>query len=226
MTLRQAAIVQSTESSNRIEGVVALPKRLQQLLADKTTPQNRSEQEILGYRDVLATIHASAPAMPFTPGVVQQLHRDLFHYSAQPGGTWKAADNAIEEIRPDGTAYVRFQPVPIHLAPIAMQTLHQVFGSQWQAGETDHLMLIPASILDFLCFILFGMVQPPGTPAEQTAATSADFITGCAPTQTRKAQAHSFPKANTQKRIQQKKACTKIEQSCAGLGRGLWKTRC
>ena len=151
MTLRQAAIVQSTESSNRIEGVIAPPKRLQQLLADKTTPQNRSEQEILGYRDVLATIHASAPAMPFTPGVVQQLHRDLFHYSAQPGGTWKAADNAIEEIRPDGMAYVRFQPVPAHLTPVAMQTLHQEFGSQWHAGEIDHLMLIPAYILDFLC---------------------------------------------------------------------------
>ncbi len=58
-TLRQAAIVQSTESSNRIEGVVAPPKRLQQLLADKTTPRNRSEQEILGYRDVLATLHAA-----------------------------------------------------------------------------------------------------------------------------------------------------------------------
>lgn len=151
LTLRQAAIVQSTESSNRIEGVVAPPKRLQQLLADKTTPQNRSEQEILGYRDVLATIHASAPAMPFTPGIVQQLHRDLFRYTAQPGGTWKAADNAIEETRPDGTTHVRFQPVSAHLTPIAMQTLHQEFGSQWQAGEIDHLMLIPAYILDFLC---------------------------------------------------------------------------
>ncbi len=58
-TLQKAAIIQSTESSNRIEGVTAPFERIQKLVADKTTPRNRSEQEILGYRDVLATIHAN-----------------------------------------------------------------------------------------------------------------------------------------------------------------------
>src|SRR5690242_7420492 len=94
-TLLQVALIQSTESSNRIEGVVAPPRRIQQLVEDKTTPNNRSEQEILGYRDALATIHARAADMPFTVGLVRQLHRDLFQYTAQPGGDWKAADNDI-----------------------------------------------------------------------------------------------------------------------------------
>jgi len=151
-TLRQAAIVQSTESSNRIEGVVAPPKRIQELVADKTTPRNRSEQEILGYRDVLATIHANAPDMtPFTPGLVQQLHRDLFRYTTQPGGDWKATDNAITEIRPDGTRLVRFQPTPAHLTPMAMEDLHRDFRARQEESDVDALLLIPAYVLDFLC---------------------------------------------------------------------------
>ncbi len=58
-TLQQAAIIQSTESSNRIEGIEAPLQRIKALVAQKTTPQNPSEQEIAGYRDVLNTIHAN-----------------------------------------------------------------------------------------------------------------------------------------------------------------------
>src|SRR4030067_2977024 len=77
-TLRQIAIIQSTESSNRIEGIEAHPNRIRRLVEQKTTPQNRSEQEIAGYREVLATIHANPTDIPFTPGVVLQFHRDLY----------------------------------------------------------------------------------------------------------------------------------------------------
>ena len=79
-TLRQAAVIQSTESSNRIEGVEAPLKRIQSLVAQKTTPRNRSEQEIAGYRDMLQTIHANHAHIPLTTGVVLQLHRDLYYY--------------------------------------------------------------------------------------------------------------------------------------------------
>lgn len=150
-TLLKAAIIESTESSNRIEGVTAPPQRIKKLVADKTTPQNRSEQEILGYRNVLATIHASAADMPFTPSLVQQLHRDLFQFTAQPGGAWKSADNDITETRPDGTKHVRFHPVAAFQVPIAMDSLHRGFNDQWQSGEIDRLLLIPAYVLDFLC---------------------------------------------------------------------------
>ena len=51
-TLRQAAIIQSTESSNRLEGINAPLERIKDLVAKKTTPQNRSEQE-KGYAIVI-----------------------------------------------------------------------------------------------------------------------------------------------------------------------------
>ncbi len=97
--LQEVAIIQSTESSNRIEGVTAPPDRLRELLAQKTTPANRSEEEIAGYRDVLATIHASHEHVKVRPGVILQLHRDLYKFSAEPGGHWKQVDNEIADVR-------------------------------------------------------------------------------------------------------------------------------
>lgn len=150
-TLRQVAIIQSTESSNRIEGVTAPLERIQALVAEKTTPKNRPEREIAGYRDVLNTIHSNYAGIPFTANVVLQLHRDLFQYAESPGGTWKSADNAIEEIHPDGTRIVRFRPVSAHATPEAMEELHTLFNASWNPGRIDKLLLIPAYILDFLC---------------------------------------------------------------------------
>ncbi len=150
-TLRQVAVIQSTESSNRIEGITAPPDRLRALLAEKTTPRDRSEGEILGYRDVLNTIHANYTHMPFTTGVVRQLHRDLYKYLESEGGRWKAVDNEISETRPDGTKVVRFRPVPAFATDEAMTALHERFEAAWQAGEIEKLILIPAYVLDFLC---------------------------------------------------------------------------
>lgn len=150
-TLRQAAIIQSTEASNRIEGVTAPLKRIQALVAEKTTPRNRSEQEIAGYRDVLNTIHANYADIPITSGVVLQLHRDLYRHAASEGGRWKMADNEISEERPDGQKVVRFQPVAAHATPEYMDALHKRFRSVWANDGTERLLLIPAYVLDFLC---------------------------------------------------------------------------
>lgn len=150
-TLRQTAIIQSTESSNRIEGIATAPQRLQLLMADKVSPQNRSEQEILGYREVLNTIHASYGGMPITPGLVLQLHRDLTQYLPNQGGIWKATDNDIRETLVDGTTRVRFRPVPAYLTPQAMQDLHEHFNRSWQSGSIEPLLLIATYCLDFLC---------------------------------------------------------------------------
>ncbi len=138
-TLRQAAIIQSTEASNRIEGVTAPLKRIQALVAEKTTPRNRSEQEIAGYRDVLNTIHANHADIPFTTGVVLQFHRDLYRHVAGEGGHWKMADNEISEVRPGGEKVARFRPVPAHATPEYMEHLHQrscffiTPGTKWGA---------------------------------------------------------------------------------------------
>lgn len=150
-TLRQAAIIQSTESSNRIEGVTAPLKRIQELVLEKTTPQNRSEQEIAGYRDVLNTIHANHKEMPFSANLVLQLHRDLYRYVGGQGGRWKITNNEITEIQPDGTRVVRFQPVSAFETPEYMNQLHDRFSELWNQGEVEKLLLISAYVLDFLC---------------------------------------------------------------------------
>ena len=150
-TLRQVAVIQSTESSNRIEGVEAEPSRIKELVSEKTTPRDRSEQAIAGYRDVLATIHTSHADMPFSPNLVRQLHRDLFKYTTTDGGDWKPTRNAITERAPDGTERVRFETVAPHLTASYMEELHERFEQAWQAGTVDKLLLIAAYVVDFLC---------------------------------------------------------------------------
>lgn len=149
--LRESAVVQSTESSNRIEGVVAPPQRIRDLVAKRTQPANRSEQEIAGYRDVLNTVHTNFADMPLTSNLVLQLHRDLFQFVPAGGGRWKATDNDITESRADGTTVVRFKPLAAHLTPDAMTRLHDAYREKLDAGTVEPLLLVSAYVLDFLC---------------------------------------------------------------------------
>lgn len=150
-SLRQTAIIQSTESSNRIEGIEAPHERIQELVQQKTTPKNRPEQEIAGYRDVLQTIHASYEAIPFSANVVLQFHRQMYALTPIPGGIWKPVDNKIVEKHSDGSEVIRFEPVPAWQTDTAMRQLHEKFNAQWNAGNVDKLILIAAYVLDFLC---------------------------------------------------------------------------
>ena len=78
--LVELAKIQSTEASNELEGIHTTNTRLKQLVADKTTPKNRDEEEIMGYRDVLNTIHESYEYIPIRANYILQLHRDLYQY--------------------------------------------------------------------------------------------------------------------------------------------------
>jgi Fic family protein len=149
--LRQIAVIESTESSNRLEGVVVPKDRLRSLVVKNATPKSRSEQEVAGYRDVLALIHESADHMPFSEGVVRQLHTMLYRYMPQAGGQWKATNNDIVEKHPDGTVRVRFRPVPAHLTSMAMADLVEMYRAANDRHLADPLVLIPLSVLDFLC---------------------------------------------------------------------------
>jgi Fic family protein len=149
--LRDSALIQSTESSNRIEGVVAPPQRIRDLVAKRTQPANRSEQEIAGYREVLNTLHTNFADMQLTSHLVLQLHRDLFQFVPGGGGRWKATDNDITERRSDGTTVVRFKPLAAHLTPDAMARLHEVYRETLDAGTVEPLLLTSAYVLDFLC---------------------------------------------------------------------------
>jgi Fic family protein len=151
-TLTQSAIIQSAESSNRIEGVVAENQaRLKALLIKKAKPKNRPEQEIAGYRDVLKTIHASYDQIPFTPNIVLQFHRDLFKFTTAGGGKWKSTDNDIIETSPEGKSTVRFKPVPAWQTKEYMKTLHDSFNETVSSNKIEPLLAIPAYVLDFLC---------------------------------------------------------------------------
>ncbi|GAA5171115.1 MULTISPECIES: Fic family protein [Halomonadaceae] len=149
--LKQVAVIESAESSNRLEGVVVKPSRLKPLIVRNATPKSRSEQELAGYRDALALIHESASDMPLSVGVVRQLHALLYRYMPQDGGNWKATNNDIIEKGPDGSSRVRFQPVAAHLTPMAMNKLVDCYQHALDRHLADPLVLVPLTILDFLC---------------------------------------------------------------------------
>lgn len=150
--LIEIARIQSTEASNRIEGIYTSDDRLQKLVKDKTTPRNRSEKEIAGYRDVLATIHESYDYIPVKPGMILQLHRDLYKFSGMSiGGNYKTSDNVIEEEDAQGNKHIRFQPVPAWETSMAMEKLCEAYNELCKSGQYDPLLMIPVFILDFLC---------------------------------------------------------------------------
>lgn len=148
--LVDVARVQSTEASNAIEHVVAPRKRIEDLVAQKTTPRNRSEAEIAGYRAVLDLIHEQAATIPFKPSVVEQLHRDLYQYTTVPAGHWKSVDNLIEEELSHGSKRLRFRPVPAADTPAAMEELHEGFVAARGAAAHHPLLLIGSYVFDFL----------------------------------------------------------------------------
>ena len=150
--LVEIAKIQSTEASNKIEGIFTSDKRLKKLVTNKTTPRTRNEQEIAGYRDVLSTIHDSYEFIPVRPSIILQLHRDLYKFSGKSiGGTYKNADNVIAEEDNEGNRFVRFQPIPAWETPDAIETLCDAFEDVIARNEADPLLIIPMFILDFLC---------------------------------------------------------------------------
>ena len=150
--LLEIAKIQSTEASNRIEGIITTDDRLKKIVMNKTMPKGRSEREIAGYRDVLNTVHENYDYIPIRPGMILQLHRDLYKFSnASIGGSFKNTDNVISEELPDGTKRVRFQPVPAWETTEAINSLCDALQEAEEDSELDPLLLLPMFILDFLC---------------------------------------------------------------------------
>lgn len=148
----EIAKIQSTEASNRIEGIVTTNARLQQLVEDKTTPRNRSEEEILGYRNVLNLIHENYEDIPLTPNYILQLHKMMLQYTpSNYGGKFKMVQNDIEQFFPDGTRKVLFVPLEPAFVPDAVNTACENYRKALENEAIDELILIPSFILDFLC---------------------------------------------------------------------------
>ena len=151
-SLQRVAIIESTESSNRLEGVTASHKRVEEIVLKSTNPANRSEQEIAGYRDALALIHASAEQMDLSTNLIFRCHSVLHRYLPEAGGEWKLTDNIIVERSPHGpTLRIRFQPVSAAETPRAMESLVQNCKAALDRDGREPLVVIPVTILDFLC---------------------------------------------------------------------------
>jgi Fic family protein len=150
-SLQETARVESTESSNRIEGIEVPHQRLEDIVLQNSKPKNRSEQEVAGYRDALSLIHESATEMKLSCNVMLQLHKKVYSYMSQPGGKWKRSDNEIIERDTDGTKRTRFKPTPAFQTPTKMAELEEDYKKTIGLGQTDPLIAIPLVILDFLC---------------------------------------------------------------------------
>ncbi|MCL2425154.1 MAG: Fic family protein [Oscillospiraceae bacterium] len=151
-SLMEVAKIQSTGASNRIEGIHTTDKRLEELVRNKSAPRSRNEQEIAGYRDVLATIHESFDYIHLRPNVILQLHRQLYSFARSSiGGSYKISDNYITETDADGNERIRFKPTPAYLTADAMERLCAAFNNALEKDEHDPLLLIPMFVLDFLC---------------------------------------------------------------------------
>lgn len=150
--LVEIAKIQSTEASNEIEGIVTTNTRIRQLVEEKTTPKNRSEQEIAGYRDVLSIIHESFDATPITQNYILQLHKILYAYTNNPiAGRTKNVQNYISAAYPDGHTETLFTPLTPYETPAALDRICEEYNYVIGNMELEPLIAIPVFIHDFLC---------------------------------------------------------------------------
>ena len=150
--LVEIAKIQSTEASNEIEGIVTTHTRIRQLVEEKTTPRNRSEQEIAGYRDVLSIVHESFDAIPIKQNYILQLHKILYTHANNPiAGHTKNVQNYISATYPDGQTVVLFTPLTPYETPEALDRICEEYNRVIGNMELDPLIAIPVFIHDFLC---------------------------------------------------------------------------
>lgn len=146
------AKIQSTEASNAIEGIVTTNTRMKQLVEEKTTPRNRDEQEIAGYRDVLNIIHDSYDAIPISRNYILQLHKIMYSHMNNPiAGQTKNVQNYISATYPDGHTEILFTPLAPHETPEALDRICEEYNRVIGNLEVEPLIAIPIFIHDFLC---------------------------------------------------------------------------
>ena len=148
--LRETALVQSVESSNRIEGVTVARARLRPLVVGHAKPQDRSEEDIHGYRQALDLIHTNARDLGITPDVLKRLHRTA-QQGAGDAGQWKRVENEIIELCQGAAPVVRFRPVSAAETPAAIEELCLAYRHEVTQGEVPPLIAVATLVLDFLC---------------------------------------------------------------------------
>ena len=149
--LVEIAKIQSTEASNAIEGIITTNTRIKQLVEEKTTPKNRDEEEIAGYRDVLNIIHESFDVIPISKNYILQLHKILYSHMNNPiAGRTKSVQNYISATYPDGHTEILFTPLAPYETPEALEKICAEYNKVIGNFEVEPLIAIPVFIHDFL----------------------------------------------------------------------------
>ena len=150
--LVELAKIQSTEASNAVEGIITTNQRLVQLMNDKTTPKNRDEEEIKGYRYALNLVHENFEYIPIRPNYILQLHKEMYQFlDVNFGGKFKDMPNEIDAVYPDGRKVVIFKPLEPYETPEAIEIICEEYDKAINQLNVDPLVAIPVFIHDFLC---------------------------------------------------------------------------
>ena len=145
------AKIQSTKSSNAIEGIYTNDTRLEELMKKKAEPKNRNEEEIAGYRRVLDMIHDNYEYIEFNKNDILTLHNQLYSYSyVKHKGKFKTMDNTIVEVDTNGNKKIRFQPVNSFETERCFDEMIKAYNEAIKA-DIPPLLIIPSVIHDFLC---------------------------------------------------------------------------
>jgi Fic family protein len=149
--LREQAIIQSVESSNRIEGVTIPRERLRPIVLKHAKPRDRSEEEIAGYRKAMDWIFSRKIPRVIEPSTILHLHGLAQGGSVGDAGQWKRKDNEIIEILPNGERRVRFVPTSAKETPRVIEQLCKNYQEAREDERTPALLVIASFIFDFLC---------------------------------------------------------------------------
>ena len=150
-SLEEIALVECTESSNRIDGVTVEPKRLRVLVLNGACPRDRSEEEIIGYKNALSRIHANHGSVSIEPETFRHLHALAQEGTVGDAGAWKESQNEIIELDPEGRLEVRFQPVEPALVPAAVEELCLAYNRSIDQIKIAPLVAVECLVFDFLC---------------------------------------------------------------------------
>lgn len=148
--LREMALIQSAESSNRIEGVTVAGDRLRPLVLGNARPRDRSEQEVQGYRRALNKIHTGHEKLAITPDTLRRLHA-LCQSASGDAGQFKRVDNEVIQLVPGAAPVIRFRCVKAKDTPAAVEELCLLYRHALDQDNIPPLIAIAGLVLDFLC---------------------------------------------------------------------------
>jgi len=149
--LREQAIIQSVESSNRIEGVTVPANRLKPIVLGRAKPRDRSEEELAGYRRALDWIFSRKDSVSVSPAVIRRIHALAQGGHSGDAGEWKQRDNEIIEVLPNGERSIRFVPTSAKDTPKTVDALCRSYQETSAVERIPSLLIVATFVFDLLC---------------------------------------------------------------------------